>query len=303
MATAPGCRDGAVAVEPEVQHGDEDGESEGRPRRGDDTAGAARCGSCGGGCAACRGAGRNAPRRVAGRPARGCGGGRVGAADPRQHPEPRQLRLRGPAQHRRLVREGVLAIPAPRVPGLRRRPDRAAGVERPAGVHGPVAEESREPAGAAGAPSALLLGHRGLQRPPDLRGARRDARSRPFRAAGGHHHQRRQLRRTRRRAAAVQSRHRLRRTGLPGRGVRHRRGGGAAAGRPAADSGPDAEPHQVPRVRPVERPGLVSAADGHARGRLAGAHRRGRRTARLRGASHPRLACRLGPAAPGPGRR
>ena len=49
--------------------------------------------------------------RGTGRPGRGCGDGRVGAADPRQHPQPRQLRLRGPAAHRGVVREGPGGIP------------------------------------------------------------------------------------------------------------------------------------------------------------------------------------------------
>ena len=219
--------------QPEVPHGDADRESDARAaRRDDDAEGRAPRRFRGGGGTARGGAG----------PADGgLGRGRVVAADPGRHAEPRQLRLRGSAQHRRVVREGSRDSP-PRVPGLRGRADRAPAVERPAGLHGAVAEESGELPGAPDAPPALLLGHRGLRRPPDLRGAGRDACARPVGAAGGHDHQRRQLRRPGRRPAAVQPDHRLRRTGLPGRGVRHRRGGGSAPGRPAADPGPDAEP-------------------------------------------------------------
>ena len=42
-------------------------------------------------------------------------------------------------------------------------------------------------------------------------------------------------------------------------------------GDPPPVPGPDAEPHQVPRNRPVERSGVVPAADRHAGGHLAGA--------------------------------
>ena len=200
-----------------------------------------------------------------------------------------------------MVREGARHTAAC-VPGLRQRPDRAASRNRSPSVHGIVATKAGERERSTDSPAALLLGHRGLRCAADFRGARRNADSSRVRAARRNDYQRRQFRWARRRAAAVQSRQRLRRSGLSRRALRPLGRASAPRRRASADPGAHAEPHQVHGFRPRQRPGVVPEADRHAARRLPGT-RRGTADTGLRRAADRRAPHRLRTATPRAHRR